>query len=132
MATRTQARESIVGLLYAYDLGNVGISKFSDEILEDKKIRNKQKDFAEALFKGVVANLKEIDDELVAHLNKKGLETVGYVEKAILRLAVYEILYSDLDKPVIINEAVEIAKKLGSDNAPKLINGVLDSINKKS
>ncbi|MCK9337801.1 MAG: transcription antitermination factor NusB [Arcobacteraceae bacterium] len=132
MATRTQARESIVGLLYAYDLGNVGIAKFSDEILEDKKIRNKQKDFAEALFKGVVANLKEIDDELVAHLNKKGLETVGYVEKAILRLAVYEILYSDLDKPVIINEAVEIAKKLGSDNAPKLINGVLDSINKKS
>jgi N utilization substance protein B len=46
MATRTQARESVIGLLYAYGLGNEGITKFVDEILEDKKIRNKQKDFA--------------------------------------------------------------------------------------
>ena len=50
MATRTQARESVVGLLYAYDLGNEAIAKFSDVILEDKKIRNKQKDFALGLF----------------------------------------------------------------------------------
>ena len=53
MATRTQARESVVGLLYAYDLGNENIAKFSDIILEDKKIRNKQKDFALALYEGV-------------------------------------------------------------------------------
>ncbi|MDY0321151.1 MAG: transcription antitermination factor NusB [Arcobacteraceae bacterium] len=130
MATRTQARESIVGLLYAYDLGNVNIAKFSDEILEDKKIRNKQKDFADALFKGVIANLEVIDKEIEEHLTKNSIDALGNVEKAILRLAVYEILFSDLDKPVIINEAVEIAKKLASDNAPRLINGVLDNINK--
>jgi len=130
MATRTQARESIVGLLYAYDLGNVNIAKFSDEILEDKKIRNKQKDFADALFKGVIANLEAIDKEIEEHLTKNNIDALGNVEKAILRLAVYEILFSDLDKPVIINEAVEIAKKLASDNAPRLINGVLDNINK--
>lgn len=130
MATRTQARESIVGLLYAYDLGNVNIAKFSDEILEDKKIRNKQKDFADALFKGVITNLEVIDKEIEEHLTKNSIDALGNVEKAILRLAVYEILFSDLDKPVIINEAVEIAKKLASDNAPRLINGVLDNINK--
>ncbi len=130
MATRTQARESIVGLLYAYDLGNVNIAKFSDEILEDKKIRNKQKDFADTLFKGVIANLEVIDKEIEEHLTKNSIDALGNVEKAILRLAVYEILFSDLDKPVIINEAVEIAKKLASDNAPRLINGVLDNINK--
>ena len=130
MATRTQARESIVGLLYAYDLGNVNIAKFSDEILEDKKIRNKQKDFADALFKGVITNLEAIDKEIEEHLKTNNIDALGNVEKAILRLAVYEILFSDLDKPVIINEAVEIAKKLASDNAPRLINGVLDNINK--
>lgn len=130
MATRTQARESIVGLLYAYDLGNVNIAKFSDEILEDKKIRNKQKDFADALFKGVITNLEAIDKEIEEHLTKNNIDALGNVEKAILRLAVYEILFSDLDKPVIINEAIEIAKKLASDNAPRLINGVLDNINK--
>jgi len=46
LATRTQARESVIGLLYAYDLGNEGIAKFLDEILEEKKIRNNQKDFS--------------------------------------------------------------------------------------
>jgi N utilization substance protein B len=64
MATRTQARQSVIGLLYAYDLGNTNITNFIDEILEDKKIRNKQKDFAVGLFRGVINNLETIDKEL--------------------------------------------------------------------
>ena len=130
MATRTQARESVVGLLFAYDLGNVEIAKFSDEILEDKKIRNKQKDFALTLFDGVMQNLEPIDKEITSHLNDRGLEGIGSVEKSILRLAVYEIQFSSLDKPVAINEAIELTKKLAGDNAPKFINGVLDKVQK--
>ena len=53
------------------------------------------------------------------------------VEKAILRLATYELLYKDLDEPIIINEAIELAKRLTSDNSPKFINGVLDHIRDK-
>ncbi|MEA3512264.1 MAG: transcription antitermination factor NusB [Campylobacterota bacterium] len=128
MATRTQARESVIGLLYAYDLGNESISKFADVILEDKKIRNKQKDFALTLFNGTIGNLESVDKEIAEHLNKREITDVGSVEKAILRLSIYEILFSDLDKPIIINEAIELSKKLASDNAPKFINGVLDSI----
>ncbi|MBD3841333.1 MAG: transcription antitermination factor NusB [Campylobacterales bacterium] len=128
MATRTQARESVVGLLYAYDLGNEAIAKFSDEILEDKKIRNKQKDFALGLFNGTIENLVAIDKEIQEHLKRRDLQDVGHVEKAILRLSVYEILFTTLDKPVIINEAIELAKRLASDNAPKFINGMLDNI----
>lgn len=131
MATRTQARESVIGLLYAYDLGNVAIAKFSDIILEDKKIRNKQKDFALALFNGTINNLAEVDKEISAHLNERNISDVGSVEKAILRLSIYEILFSDLDKAIIINEAIELSKRLAADNAPKFINGVLDSIEKK-
>ena len=130
MATRTQARESVIGLLYAYDLGNEEIVKFSDIILEDKKIRNKQKEFAMMLFNGVISNIKTIDDEITTHLNERGLDGIGLVEKAILRLAVFEILFNDLDKPIIINEAIELSKKLASDNAPKLINGILDKVEK--
>lgn len=130
MATRTQARESVIGLIYAYGLGNEGIVKFVDEILEDKKIRNKQKDFALNLFNGIVNNLDEIDKEIVAHLKQGGLDDIGSVEKSILRLAVYEILFEKIDKPVIINEAIELSKRLASDNAPKFVNGVLDKINK--
>ena len=130
MATRTQARESVIGLLYAYDLGNEGIVSFVDEILEDKKIRNKQKEFALDLFNGVVENIEKIDEEITSHLNQRGIKDIGSVEKSILRLAVYEILFKDLDKPIIINEAIELSKRLASDGAPKFINGVLDKVNK--
>jgi len=130
MATRTQARESVIGLLYAYDLGNESIAKFSDVILEDKKIRNKQKDFALGLFNGTIENLENVDKELSSHLNERAISDVGSVEKAILRLSIYEILFSGLDKAIVINEAIELSKRLAADNAPKFINGVLDSINK--
>lgn len=130
MATRTQARESVIGLLYAYDLGNVGISKFVDEILEDKKIRNKQKDFALNLYNGVVNNLEIINEKIISHLKQGTIKDIGSVEKSILRLAIYEILFEDLDKAIIINEAIELSKRLASDGAPKFINGLLDKVNK--
>ncbi|BAK74191.1 MAG: transcription antitermination factor NusB [Arcobacter sp.] len=128
MATRTQARESVIGLLYAYDLGNEGIAKFVDEILEEKKIRNKQKDFALKLFNGSIENLEKIDTEIISHLNQGTLEDIGSVEKSILRLAIYEILFEDLPKAVVINEAIELSKKLASDGAPKFVNGLLDKV----
>lgn len=130
MATRAQARESVIGLLYAYDLGNEGIVNFVDEILEDKKIRNKQKEFALRLFNGVVEHLEKIDAEVTSHLDKRGLDDIGSVEKSILRLATYEIMFENLDKPIIINEAIELSKRLAGDNAPKFINGLLDKVNK--
>jgi len=130
VATRTQARESVIGLLYAFDLGNDGIVKFVDEILEDKKIRNKQKDFALNLFNGVVNNIEVIDANISENLAKRGIDDMGSVEKSILRLAVYEILFEDLDKPIVINEAIELSKRLASDTAPRFVNGVLDKISK--
>lgn len=130
MATRAQARESVIGLLYAYDLGNEGIASFVDDILEDKKIRNKQKEFALRLFNGVIEHIEEIDTEITSHLDKRGLEDIGSVERSILRLATYEIKFESLDKPIIINEAIELAKRLAGDNAPKFINGLLDKVNK--
>jgi N utilization substance protein B len=130
MATRTQARQSVIGLLYAYDLGNEKIVDFIDDILEDKKIRNKQKTFAVGLFRGVIDNLEAIDKELVSHLNDRGVDGIGCVEKSILRLSIYEILFTSLDKPVVINEAIELSKLLASDNAPKFMNGVLDKVNR--
>ncbi|WP_108064258.1 transcription antitermination factor NusB [Poseidonibacter lekithochrous] len=130
MATRTQARESVIGLLYAYDLGNEGIAKFVDDILEDKKIRNKQKDFALKLFNGTVDNIEKIDEELISHLKQGGITDIGSVEKSILRLAIFEIFVEGVEKAIVINEAIELSKKLASDGAPKFINGLLDKVQK--
>ncbi len=130
MATRHQVRESIVGLLYAEDIGNSGIDKFVDEIFEEKKIRNKQKDFALSLYKGVEENLTQIDGLIDEHLKEWDLQNIGNVERAILRLGAYELIYTDLDSAVVINEAIELAKKLCNDTGPKFINGVLDAVHK--
>ena len=130
MATRHQARTAVVGLLYAYDLGNENIAKFSDEILEEDKIRNKQREFSHQLFNGTVENLKMLDEEIEKHLNDWDYDSIGKVEKAILRLGAYEILVAKTDRAIIINEAVELAKELADDKSPKFINGVLDAIGK--
>jgi N utilization substance protein B len=130
MATRHQARTAVVGLLYAYDLGNENIAKFSDEIFEEDKIRNKQRDFSNTLFHGTVEHLEMIDEEIQKHLKEWDYNAIGKVEKAILRLGAYEILVAKTDRAIIINEAVELAKELADDKSPKFINGVLDAIGK--
>lgn len=130
MATRHQVRESIVGLLYAMDIGNSEIQSFLDDILEEKKIRNRQKKFALALFEGVQENLDKIDEALNEHLKEWDLKSLGNIERSILRLGAYEILFSKTDNAVVINEAIELAKTLCSETSPKFINGVLDALRK--
>ena len=130
MATRHQARMAVVSLLYAFDLGNGNIAQHTDEILEEKKIRNKQKDFALALYEGVMQNLVVCDAAIVKHLKEWDFERLGAIERATLRLASYEILFGELDSAVVINEAVEITKAFGTEQSPKFINGVLDAISK--
>ena len=130
MATRHHARMAVVSLLYAYDLGNGNIAEHTNEILEEKKIRNKQKDFALGLYEGVMANLEVCDKAIIEHLKDWDFERLGTIERATLRLAAYEILFGDLDSAVVINEAVEITKAFGTEQSPKFINGVLDAISK--
>ncbi|MGZ5207835.1 MAG: transcription antitermination factor NusB [Sulfuricurvum sp.] len=130
MATRHQARMAVVSLLYAYDLGNQSIGNFSDEIMEEKKIRNKQRDFAMDLFRGVTEHLEIVDTAIEKHLKDWNFDRLGSIERATLRLGAYEILYGELDSAVIINEAIEVTKAFGSEQSPKFINGVLDAIAK--
>ena len=130
MATRHQARRAVVGLLYAYDLGNEGIEKFADDILEEDKIRNKQREFSYTLFRGTLQHLGALDEEIQRHLQQWDYRSIGKVEKAILRLGAYEILIEKTERPIIINEAVELAKELADEKSPQFINGVLDAIGK--
>lgn len=131
MATRHQVRECIVGLLYANDIGNTGNDKYLDTIFEEKKIRNLQREFAMELYEGVKEHLDAIDLALNVYLKEWDLKNIGNIERAILRLGAYELLHTNLDDAVIINEAIELAKKLCNDTSPKFINGVLDAIASK-
>ena len=123
MATRHQVRQAVVSLLYAREMGSEMV-EFPNEFLEEKKIRNKQKDFTNELFIGIL-----IDEILNQNLSECKIDEIGIIEREILRLGVYEICFTNTDKAVAINEAVELAKEMANENTTRLINGVLDKIN---
>lgn len=127
MATRHQVRQSAISLLYAFELNSQN-DVFIEEILDEKKIRNEQKNFTLNLYRGILDNLSSIDETLNSFLNDNQITALGHVERAILRLGAYEILFTDTTNAIVINEAIELAKELANDNSPKLINGVLDAL----
>ena len=130
MATRTQARTAVVQMLYALDLGN-DMSTQAKEYLDERKIKGQKAEFALNLLNGVLKNLDKIDEAINKHLSKDWeFDRLDNVDKAILRLGVYEILFTDLPYQIAINESVEIAKLLSSENSTKFINGILDRIAK--
>lgn len=117
-----------MGLLYAHQMGNEKVFNNPDDFLLKEKIKGKQNEFAKSLLAGIEKETEAIDEKIKANLTNWDFEKIGQVEKAILRLATYELIYSDLDNAVIINEALEITKKLADPTAPSFINGILDSI----
>lgn len=131
MATRHQVRQSIVSLLYAAQL-NQENKDFINEFLDEKKIRNDQRKFTLDLYDGINEQLTLLDEKINECLKEHKLDGVASIEKAILRLGAYEILFTSTQKAIIINEAIELAKEMAGDNAPKFINGVLDKINKEA
>ncbi|EAJ0335348.1 transcription antitermination factor NusB [Campylobacter lari] len=131
MATRHQVRQSIVSLLYAAQL-NQENKDFINEFLDEKKIRNDQRKFTLDLYNGINEQLTLLDEKINECLKEHKLDGVASIEKAILRLGAYEILFTSTQKAIIINEAIELAKEMAGDSAPKFINGVLDKINKEA
>ncbi|WP_297194277.1 transcription antitermination factor NusB [uncultured Campylobacter sp.] len=129
MATRHQVRQAIVSLLYANDL-NEKDDGFVLEFLKEKKIKNEQKAFTLKLYEGIFKHLSNIDEIINSLLNEGEINNIATVDRAILRLGAYELLYTDTQEAIIINEAVELAKELSSENSPKLVNAILDSISK--
>ena len=130
MATRRQVRETVVSILYSIDLGNEQALKYAETVFEERKIRNKQREFGLHLLENVMKNIGSIDQKIQSVMKGWELDRVGSIEKAILRLGAYEIAYEDVDKAVVINEAVDIGKQFGAENSGKFINGILDAIAK--
>lgn len=128
MASRQNLRLQVAGILYAYDIGNDEISEHIDELLERYKIRDENKEYAYKLYNGVMDNLEILDKTIFAHIEDRLHKKVGILEKAILRLLSYEMMYEDTNKVICINEGVEIAKKICGEKSAKFINAILDSI----
>ena len=131
MATITHAREAVIQTLYALDAGNDKAIEQFEEILKDKRIKQKKAEFARNLLKGVLEHLDEIDEIIKNHLIDWDFDRLDKVDKQILRVAVYELKYTDTPYQIVIDEAIKIAKNFSEDKAKSFINGILDKIAKE-
>ncbi|MDR2904785.1 MAG: transcription antitermination factor NusB [Helicobacteraceae bacterium] len=128
-SARYIARALAAQILYALDMGS-DLAQ-AKAIAEESPIAQKYKDFATDLCDRAIARLAEIDALIAQRLTAEWtMERLGRVEKAILRLAIAEFGAAQTDAPIVINEAVELAKEFIGNDAASLINGILESVRK--
>lgn len=125
--TRTEAREKIMIILYQIDFYIKENIEYDVEsvIKENLDMDNK---YVRDIVYGVMEHLTDLDTIITKYLENWDLDRLGKTDKAILRLAAYEMMHYDTPKVVVINEALELAKKYSDDKIVKLINAVLDKI----
>lgn len=125
--TRTEAREKIMVILYQIDFYKKENIEYNleDVFHENLEMDNK---YVKDIVNGVLENQDKIDETINKYLDNWDLDRLGKTDRAILRLSTYEMMYYDTPKVVVINEAVELAKKYSDDKVVKLINAVLDKV----
>lgn len=127
METRSELRKKIMTILYqiaVFDKNKIGYNV--DELIkENLEIEN---EFVKEIVYGTVTYKNELDDLANKYMKNWTIDRLGFTDIAILRMAIYELIYSNTPDIVVINEAVELAKSYSDDKVVKLINGVLDKI----
>ena len=102
---------------------------FENQVIEEERV----KEYIQSIATGVYQKKEEINRYIIENLKENwSIDRISKINVAILKIAIYEILYTDVPFKVAINEAVEIAKKYSDESAPNFINGVLASIIKKN
>ena len=134
---RSETRKVAFELIYSLEIQKVEESELETQInvfLEGKGIQDeKVTEYIQDVIYGIEKNKNDILEQINKELSEKWeLSRLSKISIAILKLAVYEILYKKLPFKVVINEAVELAKAYGDDNAPSFVNGILASIVKNN
>ena len=135
-ANRTITREKAMTVLYQiflYNKNNISykIDDVINEILESMDIEDRKKidiNFLNDLVNGVINNMYNIDKYISKYLSNWTIDRLGLTDQAIIRISVYELIYTDTPNLVCINEAIELAKRYSDEKVAKMINGVLDKI----
>ncbi len=129
MTTRRRAREIVLQLLYEDDLHPEQDNTVADQFLVKRLHGNRPLvEFARNLFRSVMANRKQIDQALSTKAANWSLRRMAAIDRNVLRLGAYEILMTETPGRVVINEAVELAKRYGDRQSGQFVNGILDRI----
>jgi len=128
--TRSELREKIMIILYQWDIYKGNKDNISiDEVIENNiEIDN---DFVKDIVYGVITHKDEIDDIANKYMTDWSIDRLDKTGASILRMGIFELKYTDTPDIVVINEAIELAKKYSDDSVRKIINAVLDKIIKE-
>ena len=128
MGSRHQARERALQILFQYDIhGKPGL--WLDMFWKENEATDEVKAFAERLVAGVLEKKKDLDALIGKYATNWKISRMPIVDRSILRAGVYELLWmDDVPAKVTVNEAIELAKSFGDDDASKFVNGILDKV----
>lgn len=128
-ANRSRARVVVFQILFQEDINPGSALEFAEKYFEEELPKHEQiVDFARSLLKKVREHREQIDAQIGELSHNWSVSRMSTTDRNILRLAVCEMRFHDTPKPVIINEAVELAKQFGNKESPAFINGILDKI----
>lgn len=129
MKSRSELRDVIVTVTYQSYIMEVANLKFSiDKLIEEQPDIYKNEEFVIETCKGIYKNQKKISGMANKYLNNWTIDRLSKVDKAILSLGIYELLYTKTPSIVAINEAIELSKKYSDEDVTKMINACLDKI----
>ena len=127
--TRTELRKNIMTILYQINVYTLNKIDFDVENII-KEVNPIDNEFVKDVVYGVITKKEELDSLANTYLNKWTIDRLGNTDQSILRMAIYELLYTNTPEIVVINEAVELAKLYSDDDVKNMINGVLDKVYK--
>ncbi|HVN31399.1 MAG TPA: transcription antitermination factor NusB [Thermoanaerobaculaceae bacterium] len=127
MGVRRRGRELALQMLYQREIAGADVEAVFASFEELQLAPPATREFAIGLVRGVMSKMAELDSHLVDQADNWRLERMAAVDRNILRLALYELMFEGGTPPaVVIDEAVEIAKRFGSERSSQFVNGVLD------
>jgi transcription antitermination protein NusB len=127
MSLRHKSREYALQMLFQWEMGKQEPKRVEDGFWKNARAQKSTREFANQLFESAVARAGEVDPIISAHAQHWRIERISAIDRAILRLALCELRTMGTPAKVVINEAVELAKKFSSEEAAGFINGILDS-----
>ncbi len=132
MPLRRKAREYALQMLFQWEIGRQQPTRVEAGFWKNARAEKTTRTFANQLFESAVAESAVVDELITQHSTNWRLERMPAIDRAILRLAVAELRSGATPPRVVINEALELAKKFSSEEAAPFINGILDAIHKSA
>lgn len=130
MGLRAKAREYAMQMLFQSEMSPQDPKKLETKFWKSAKASDTTREFANALFEGAAKETAFADEQITKHAVDWKLERIAAIDRAILRLGIYELRRGETPARVVINESVELAKKFSSEDSSAFVNAILDTVRK--